>query len=94
MAQFVTVTLSNETKITEEVLNPDRVRWDITAAKKKWPKFSDSPFLGMTFLAWAALKRKNHYSGTFEEFSENDCLDIDMTDAEGNPLDEEDLAGN
>lgn len=93
MSQFVTVTLIDDTRVTEEIRNPDRVRWDMTAAKHGWPKFTDAAFLGMTFLAWAALKRTGKYSGTWEEFRDNDCVDIDMTDADGQALEADDDEG-
>lgn len=93
MAQYVTVTLDNGTRVTEEIRNPDRVRWDMTAARQGWPSFSDAAFLGMTFLSFAALKRTGQYTGTWEEFRDTDCADIEMTDAEGNALDEDDLDG-
>lgn len=93
MAQFVTVTLKDRTRVTEEVMNPDRVRWDLTASKQKWPKFTDAPFLGMTFFAFAAFKRTGRFDGTWEQWRDEECLDVEITDADGNPVDEEDLAG-
>ncbi|AVJ48761.1 hypothetical protein SEA_SALLYSPECIAL_13 [Gordonia phage SallySpecial] len=59
-----------------DATNPDRVRWDMTAAKHKWPAFTEAPFLGLTFLAWAAMRRTGQYTGTFEQFSETDCVDV------------------
>lgn len=85
MRQFVTVTLIDEAEVSAEIRNPDRVRWDMTAAKHNWPSFQDSPFLGMTFLAWAALKRTGQYAGKWEDFKDNDCLNIEILDENGNP---------
>ena len=93
MAQNVKVEMASGEMLTAAVRNPDRVRWDITASKHKWPSFSDAAFLGMTFMSWAALKRTGQYSGEFEKFRDEDCLDIEMVDDEGNPLTEADLAG-
>lgn len=90
MRQFVTVTLIDEAEVSAEIRNPDRVRWDMTAAKHNWPSFQDSPFLGMTFLAWAALKRTGQYAGKWEDFSNNDCLNIEILDENGNPAGESD----
>ena len=90
MRQFVTVTLIDETEVSAEIRNPDRVRWDMTAAKHNWPSFQDSPFLGMTFLAWAALKRTGEYAGKWEDFRDNDCLNIEILDENGNPAGESD----
>lgn len=90
MRQFVTVTLSGDREVSAEIRNPDRVRWDMTAAKHGWPSFQDSPFLGMTFLAWAALKRTGEYVGTWEQFRDDDCMDIEILDENGNPAGESD----
>lgn len=90
MRQFVTVTLSDDREVSAEIRNPDRVRWDITAAKQNWPSFQDSPFLGMTFLAWAALKRTGEYVGKWEDFRDTDCMNIEILDENGNPAGESD----
>ena len=90
MRQFVTVTLSDDREVSAEIRNPDRVRWDMTAAKHNWPSFQDSPFLGMTFLAWAALKRTGDYVGTWEQFRDDDCMDIVILDENGNPAGDSD----
>lgn len=60
-----------------EVKNPERVRWDITRAKHNWPTANEAPFLMTTFMAWASLKRLGIYSGTFEDFRDTDCVDLD-----------------
>lgn len=81
MALNVTVTLKDKADpIDVKILNPDRVRWDMTAQKHNWPAFQDAPFLGTTFLAWAALRRENLYAGTFEEFRDRDALDVESWD--------------
>lgn len=80
MKLSVTVTLDGVPEpITTPVLNPDRVRWDMAASKHGWPSFSDAPFLGTTFLAWAAMRRTGDYTGSFEDFRDRDALDIDST---------------
>lgn len=71
----ITVTLRDQQPVDVEAENPDRVRWDMTAAQKKWPSLGDAPFLGVTFMAWAAMRRLGLYSGTFEQFWEHDCVD-------------------
>lgn len=90
MRQFVNVTLIDDREVSAEIRNPDRVRWDMTAAKHNWPSFQDSPFLGMTFLAWAALKRVGEYAGPWDKFRDEDCLNIEIVDENGNPAGEED----
>lgn len=72
----ITVTMRDQEPIEIEAINPDRVRWDMTAAQKKWPSMSDAPFLGLTFLSWAAMRRLGLYAGPFEAFSETDCVDV------------------
>ena len=96
MALNVTVTIKDHPHpLHVEVINPDRVRWDMTAHKHKWPSFADAPFLGTTFLSWAALRRMKAYDGTFEDFRDRDCLNIEHEDDEdekdevegvGNPI--------
>lgn len=83
MALIVTVTLVNDVTHEEiSVINPDRVRWDMTAHKQKWPSFQDAPFLGTTFLAWSALRRLDLYSENFETFQNKDCLEVDIVEDE------------
>lgn len=79
MALKVTVTIAGHDPQDVEVLNPDRIRWDRTRHKHKWPSFQDAPFLGVSFLAWSAMRRTGLYVGTWEDFEE-DCLNIDYDD--------------
>lgn len=77
----VTVTLIGDVEHSPvEIINPDRVRWDITSHKHKWPDFAAAPFLGTTFLAWAAMRRLQLYSGDFETFRDHECLSVDIID--------------
>lgn len=95
MALKVTVTLKDRTDPVEaNILNPDRVRWDMTAQKHKWPSFADAPFLGMTFLAWAALRREGIYTDTFEMFRDTDALDVRGDDDEAGETDDLSAIGN
>lgn len=80
MALNITVTLKDRDPIDVRILNPDRVRWDITAQKHKWPAFQDAPFLGTTFLAWAAMRREGLYTGSFEDFRDRDALEVESFD--------------
>lgn len=66
--------------IEVEVMNADRVRWDLHAVRKGWPTFDKVPFLGMTFLAWAALKRIGQTSATWDDFSTRECIDVTADD--------------
>lgn len=81
MALKASVILKDTTEPVEvTITNPDRVRWDMTRAKHNWPTFNDAPFLGTTFLAWAALRREGIYTGTFEDFRDHDGLDVESYD--------------
>ena len=85
----LTITMSSGEVFDVEVGNPDRVRWDLTRARKGWPQAGDAAFLMTTFMAWAALVRTQRYSGTWDQFSEQDCVALDMPDdedTEGEPL--------
>ena len=64
MALNVTVTIKGNDPVDVPVINPDRIRWDMTRAKQKWPSFEEAPFLGTTFLAWSAMKREGLYNDT------------------------------
>lgn len=82
MSLKLDVTLANGEQHEATILNPDRVRWDMAATRNGWPTFEKAPFLGMTYLAWASLKRENKYAGTWDEFKENDCLEVESRDEE------------
>lgn len=77
MSLNVTVTLADRADPLElAITNPDRVAWDRTARRQGWPAFTEAPFLGLTFLAWAAARRTGVYTDSFEQWSEHDALDI------------------
>ncbi len=77
MALKSSVTLDgHDAPVEVTITNPDRVRWDMTRSKHNWPTFNDAPFLGTTFLAWAALRREGIYTGTFEDFRDRDAVDV------------------
>lgn len=82
MSLKLDVTLANGEQHEATILNPDRVRWDMAATRNGWPTFEKAPFLGMTYLAWAALKRENKYAGTWDTFKETDCLEVESRDEE------------
>lgn len=60
------------------VANPDMVRWDMTAHKHKWPSMEEAPVLWSTFVTWRAAVRAGTYAGKWEDWSERDCLSVDM----------------
>ena len=55
-----------------QAIGADLVRWDMTAAKHKWPSYDTAPFLWSTFLAWSAGRRTGQVSAdvTFERFAD------------------------
>lgn len=89
MALKLKIELAQGDVFEESVLNPDRVRWDMAATRNGWPTFEKAPFLGLTYLAWAALKREGHYTGTWDEFKDRDCIDVHSAEDEA----EDDGAG-
>lgn len=80
MAINVTVTIKGKSPADVQIINPDRIKWDMTRSKQKWPSFEDAPFLGTTFLAWAAMKREGLYTDTFENFRDRDALEVESWD--------------
>lgn len=89
MALILDVTLANNETYNAEVLNPDRVRWDMAATRNGWPTFEKAPFLGLTYLAWASLKREGKYTGTWDDFKDRDCLEVESHE----DTDDEDATG-
>ena len=82
MALKLNVELAGGESYEVAVLNPDRVRWDMAATRNGWPTFDKAPFLGMTYLAWASLKREGKYTGTWDDFKDRDCIEVESHDAE------------
>lgn len=92
--QVAVVRLASGDTLRVEIANPDRIRWEQTAARR-WPELIPdvqgdhvtvkAPMFMQTFMAWSALKRTNGYDGTFEQFSETDCMDIDLEDEPVDP---------
>jgi hypothetical protein len=71
------------------VRNPDFIRWELTAAKERWPIVEVSPtgdarvaapMLLNTFLAWAALSRQGDYAGKWDDFKNTDCMGVESVD--------------
>lgn len=82
MALKLNVELAGGESHEVAVLNPDRVRWDMAATRNGWPTFDKAPFLGMTYLAWASLKREGKYTGTWDDFKDRDCIEVESHDDE------------
>lgn len=78
-----------------QTTNADLVLWDKTRFKHKWPKVDEAPFLWLTFLGWAAMRRTgaippDHRYEQFEvETLEVEALsDDDERDGDGEPASE------
>jgi hypothetical protein len=82
------VVLGDDSVVEVQCSNADLVRFDMTRAKHKWPGAQDAPFLWLTFISWAALRRTRVVadSVTWEAFSES-TLDIEnlTDDGDGSP---------
>ena len=70
---IVHVIMSDGAEWDVQTLNADMLRWEDTAAKHKWPSFTDVPQKWTTFLGWRASIREGHIPQDlkWEEFSEN-----------------------
>src|SRR5262245_39934794 len=66
-----------------QTTNADMVLWDRTRVKHRWPNMQDAPFLGMTFVAWAAARRTGLIAPdlTYEAW-EAKVLDLSVEDDE------------
>lgn len=84
------VTLENGEKHEVTPSNADMCRLEIVGAKENI-SLKDTPITALTFTAWAYLKRTGTYSGTWAEFRDRDCVELDPQDddEERDELDEE-----
>jgi len=79
--QYLVVELADETTHKLTVGNPSFVAYERTATKRKWPTDpSESPITWQTFIAWHQLKAQKLYEGSFEDFSDRDCMAVVATD--------------
>src|SRR5215471_1380438 len=78
-APLVKVTMADGAVHDVQTANPDLVRFDMTRGRMHWPDAREAPFLWLTFVAWAALKREHALPDdmTWETFSETECVGID-----------------
>lgn len=81
MSLTLEVELSDGTTHTVQTTNRDMIRYELTANKQRWPRFDDGGgFLGMTFMAWSAMKAEGTYTENWETFSEKDCVSVSPAD--------------
>ena len=76
--------MADGTVLTVQVVNPDYLNWDRTAAKHNWAGMSKIPFTWLTFVTWSALRRTNQVDSTWEQFSEVDCIQVTNTSGDTN----------
>lgn len=60
--------MADGTTATVSITNPDRLRWDMEAPRRKWGKAADVPVLAQTFITWAAAKREKATELSWDEF--------------------------
>lgn len=65
----VRVILPDQDELVLQILNPDLLRWDVTAAKHRWPGFRENPNRWLTFIGWAAAVRTGAYAGSYDQFA-------------------------
>lgn len=77
------VTMDDGRLLTVQAANPDYLTWDRTAAKHNWPAMRQAPFMWLTFIAWAALRRTGQIEDmSWEAFSETHALQVASADAD------------
>lgn len=83
--QRVRVCLEGGDPYEVRTTNADRVRFDLTAPKHKWPDAQTAPFLWFTFLAWSASRREGRTELRFEQFADAtlEVEALDVTDDDG-----------
>jgi hypothetical protein len=76
------VSLDDGTTLEVQTLNPDLIRFDLTRVKHGWPDAQKAPFVWLTFLAWAALRREHQLADdvTWEQFSNERCVNVQTLD--------------
>lgn len=77
--QRVRVVLLDGSDYVVKTIQADRVRYDLTAPRHKWPEGTRSPFLWFTFLAWSAARREQLTTLQFEQFHEQ-CVSTKALD--------------
>lgn len=72
------VVMADGSTFDVQTLNPDLVRYDLTRAKHGWPDGTKAPFLWLTFIAWAALRREGGIPNdmTWEAFNGEHCVAV------------------
>lgn len=68
--QRVAVRMADGSQFVVTTTNADRVRYDLTAPRHKWPDGRTAPFLWATFCAYNASKREGRTTLTFEQFTD------------------------
>lgn len=69
------------------IKNPALVAYDLERTSKKWQAAQEVPMFWRTFIAWRQLVNQGDYAGTFAEFRDKDCADIDQVKNEEEEVD-------
>ncbi|MFS0069632.1 hypothetical protein ACL1G7_13190 [Corynebacterium striatum] len=64
----VNITYTDGESIETDITMADRVRFDITRPRQKWPDAQEAPFLALSFWAWAALARQKKTEINFDDW--------------------------
>lgn len=91
--RLAAVELADGRILTVRITNPDTMRYEQTAHRNGWPGVTVTDGVGelkdqtrkVTFETWAALKRTGQYEGTWEKFSQTDCLDVTVEEETVDP---------
>src|SRR4051812_29841066 len=73
------VAMSDGSELDVQTLNADLIRYDLTRTKHGWPDGTKAPFLWLTFIGWAALRREHVIPDdvTWERFSNELCISVE-----------------
>lgn len=74
----LTLIMSDGAELDVQTKNPDLIRYDLTRTKHGWPDGTKVPFLWLTFIGWAALRREHMIPDdvTWELFSTELCVSV------------------
>jgi hypothetical protein len=84
------IVMADGSETDVQTLNADLIRYDLTRAKHNWPEGTKAPFLWLTFIGWAALRREHVLPDdvTWERFSSELCVSCTSADDEAEPDDD------
>lgn len=85
IGQRVTCHIGNSPDTAESfdvlVTNRERIHFEKTQVRRKWPTAAEAQNLAMTFVCWSAAQRAGQYPGNYEQW-ETELLDYDVIEDE------------